>query len=222
MFQTQVNQLLYVYFCHYFTYHVAGLHCSAILERLNDLLPSSLSRIHSNLASVLSLIHASPESPAWDHYLHKTEDQVTEGITNMVLTAVGSLLHRAHLYEQVPKPSVCIFLQVCTYIIFYISGCFHTSSDGSAAGAGRGCGHLLSPSHPSLLPPLHPGDSCQVDGQLRDHHTPTTQNPPQQPGGLHGLSCVYSTCIIVYVHDVQIYLVHSAMYFILNVHLSEC
>lgn len=87
--------------CHYFTHDVAGSHCSAILERLNDLLPSSLSRIHCNLASVLSLIHASPESPAWDHYLQRTEHEVTEGLVCMVLTAVGSLLHRAHLYEQV-------------------------------------------------------------------------------------------------------------------------
>ena len=81
--------------------HTLCIYCSAVVERLNDLLPYSLSRIHSNLASVLSLIHASPESPAWDRYLHKVESCVTEGLASMVLTAVGSLLHRAHLYEQV-------------------------------------------------------------------------------------------------------------------------
>ena len=95
-----------------------GLRCSAILERLNDLLPASLSRIHSNLDSVLSLIHASPESPAWDQYLHRAENQVTEGLASVVLTAVGSLLHRAHLYEQVhvrSHHSVCMFVCVCVW-----------------------------------------------------------------------------------------------------------
>lgn len=79
---------------------------------------------------------------------------------------------------------VLLHLQMVRLRISYISGCFHSGTDGSAAGAGRGCGHLLPPSHPSLFPPLHPGDSCQVDGQLCDHYMPTTQNPPQQPGDL--------------------------------------
>ena len=87
---------------------VVTLLYSAVMEKLNDALPGTLSRIHSSLASVLSLIHASPESPAWDKYLHRVEKQVTEGLSNMVLTAVGSLLHRAHLYEQV------LYVHACT------------------------------------------------------------------------------------------------------------
>ena len=60
-----------------------------------------MSRLHSHLASVQAEVHASPESPAWDQFLQVTEHQVTEGLVSMILTAVGSLLHRAQLYEQV-------------------------------------------------------------------------------------------------------------------------
>lgn len=82
-------------------FELPPLPCSAVVERLNSLLPSSLSRLHSNLASVQSQIHASPESPAWDQFLRRAEQQVMEGLVTMVLTAVSSLLHRAQLYEQV-------------------------------------------------------------------------------------------------------------------------
>ena len=71
------------------------------MEHLDHVLPSSMSRIHSNLASVLSQVHASPESPAWAGYLRNVDHVITERLKDTVLTAVGSLLHRAHLYEQV-------------------------------------------------------------------------------------------------------------------------
>ena len=74
---------------------------SAIMEHLDHVLPSSMFRIHSNLASVLSQVHASPESPAWAGYLRNVDHVITERLKDTVLTAVGSLLHRAHLYEQV-------------------------------------------------------------------------------------------------------------------------
>lgn len=198
MFQTQVNQLLYVYFCHYFTYHVAGLHCSAILERLNDLLPSSLSRIHSNLASVLSLIHASPESPAWDHYLHKTEDQVTEGLTNMVLTAVGSLLHRAHLYEQVPKPSVWVFLHLLANT--YGSSFVFLTSQGVSIPALMAVQLELVGGVVTFSPPLTPHSSLpsipEIVARWMDSYVTTTHQLPRiLPNNQVGCM-VYHVCIV--------------------------
>lgn len=87
------------------------------MEHLDHVLPSSMSRIHSNLASVLSQVHASPESPAWASYLRNVDHVITERLKDTVLTAVGSLLHRAHLYEQVSTQGpVCMKMRTCKYI----------------------------------------------------------------------------------------------------------
>ena len=46
-------------------------------------------------------MESSPESPAWGAYLSSVDREVVVGLKSMVLTAIGTLTHRAQQYEQV-------------------------------------------------------------------------------------------------------------------------
>ena len=61
---------------------------------------------------------------------------------------------RTRSYLRIPYVGACFSeLRCCP---FASAGNDHPSADDSEAGAGGECGDILSPTHPSLLPPLHP------------------------------------------------------------------
>jgi len=72
-----------------------------VVESLQSSIPPSVHRISEYIAGTFKCIdEASQESPAWTAWLNYIDSIILNGLKQMVLNAISSLVQRANQYEQ--------------------------------------------------------------------------------------------------------------------------
>ena len=70
-------------------------------EKLEIILTSGVIKIDQLVHECFSLVEAGRDSPVWSSCLHQIDASILCGLKNAFMSAIGSLLRRVELYEQV-------------------------------------------------------------------------------------------------------------------------
>ena len=79
-------------------------------EKLEIILTSGVNKIDQLVHECFSLVEAGGDSPVWSSCLHQINAFVLRGLKDAFMSAIGSLLRRVELYEQVLNTSISIRL----------------------------------------------------------------------------------------------------------------